>query len=332
MDSERISRLRGAIVWAAIIAAAHFALGTRTHAVHGLHVVLGGLFLIPVLMAAMAFEVRGGLTAAVAVSSLYATHLVWSWRDATTGNLDQWAMIGVYFVVAVAAGNLVKTANIRKWQRDEVARKSRHTELMRGLTGLLSALAFRDAGTLAHCRRAAAVATKIGERLHLDEEMVTRVRLAALVHDIGKIGVPDDIMYRDGPLTDEQMATMQRHVDLAVNILKPIAGTEDIARIVRMHHECPDGSGYPLGLKAGEITPEANILRVADVFSALTEARPYHAALEPQQAIQQMTEGSGSKIDTAAFEALQAVLMETHGLASSFDGETAMFEATRGRQ
>lgn len=128
MDPEKAFQLRSAVVWAAVIAAAHFALGTRTHAIHGLHILLAGLFMIPILKSAVAFERRGGLIAAAAVSVLYLGHILWSWRASPMANADQYAMIGVYFVVGISAGHLVKTANFRKWQRDEVIRRSQPAE------------------------------------------------------------------------------------------------------------------------------------------------------------------------------------------------------------
>lgn len=124
MDPEKAFQLRSAVVWAALIAAVHFALGTKTHSVHGLHILLAGLFMVPILKAAVAFELRGGLIAAAAVSGLLLGHLLWSWRHSPMTNLDQYAMMGVYFVVGISAGHLVKSANFRKWQRDEVIRRS----------------------------------------------------------------------------------------------------------------------------------------------------------------------------------------------------------------
>ena len=124
MDPEKAFQLRSAAAWAAAIAALHFALGTRTHSFHGLHILLAGLFMVPVLKAAVAFEVRGGLIAAAAVGALYLAHILWSWRDSPLANADQCAMMGVYFVVGLSAGHLVKSANFRTWQRDEIIRRS----------------------------------------------------------------------------------------------------------------------------------------------------------------------------------------------------------------
>jgi hypothetical protein len=128
MDPEKAFQLRSAVLWAAVIAAVHFALGTRTHSFHGLHILLAGLFMVPVLKAAVAFEVRGGLIAAATVGTLYLAHILWSWRHSPMANPDQYAMIGVYFVVGISAGHLVKSANFRKWQRDEVIRRSQRPE------------------------------------------------------------------------------------------------------------------------------------------------------------------------------------------------------------
>lgn len=129
MDPENAFQLRSAAVWAAVIAALHFALGTRTHSFHGLHILLAGLFMVPILKAAVAFEVRGGVIAAAMVGTLYLGHILWSWRNSPLANGDQYAMIGVYFVVGVSAGHLVKSANFRRWQRDEVIRRSRSPAL-----------------------------------------------------------------------------------------------------------------------------------------------------------------------------------------------------------
>lgn len=132
VEAERASAKTRTIVWTVAIGAAHFVLGTDTHSVHGLHVVLAGLFLIPVLIAAGAFAVRGGLLAAAAVSAVYVSHLLWSWRDSVMTNPDQYGMLGVYFIVGVAAGRLAAIAEWRRAQRDEVIRRANAAERSRG--------------------------------------------------------------------------------------------------------------------------------------------------------------------------------------------------------
>jgi len=118
-------------VWVVILTVLHFALGTRTHAVHGLHILLAGLFLVPGVLGAAAMERRGGLIAAAVVSVAYLAHLLWSWRGSPLVNADQFAWPLVYAVVGLTSGHLVHTANFRKWQRDEVIRRAYEEEQRR---------------------------------------------------------------------------------------------------------------------------------------------------------------------------------------------------------
>jgi HD-GYP domain-containing protein (c-di-GMP phosphodiesterase class II) len=135
-------------------------------------------------------------------------------------------------------------------------------------------------------------------------------RLASLMHDLGKIGVRDDVLLKADRLTPEERSRIQRHPLLAAEILRPMQGTADIAEIVLAHHECPDGSGYPRGLRGDQIPLEARILRVADVFSALTDARVYKPGMDSSQAIDRMLEMSRTKLDAEAMQALRSVLRE----------------------
>lgn len=313
MDPEKASQVRSAIVWGVLLTVLHFALGTRTHMVHGLHILLAGLFLIPVITAAVALERRGGLIAAAAVSGAYLLHLLWSWRGSAMSNVDQFAWPAVYFTVGLTAGQLVHSANFRKWQRDQVILRSRQSEMLQGVTGLLTAVGVRDVATLAHCRRVAALATRLGEEMGLDRQALADLRLAGLVHDIGKAGLPDDVLFKNGQLDSSEAALMHNHVKLAESMLHAIPGTEAIARLVAQHHECPDGTGYPNGLRQGDIDPASHVLRVADVYAALTEARPYHEPLGPNGAIAVMFGIAGTKIDSAAFRALCQLIEDGNG-------------------
>lgn len=312
-ETDRRRALWQSAGWMTAVACAHFLLSTENHALHAVHILLAGMFLIPILIGASAFELRGGVLTALMASLLYLVHLRWNWRHSPMANLDQYAMIGVYFVVGLSAGHLVRLANVRKRERDRVIFRARQAEMVQGLTSLLTALGVRDADTLAHCRRVAGMAVRVGEELGFDGETLGRLRLAALVHDIGKVGVPDDVLLNSGVLSPEQENVMHRHVEQAASMLFPIAGTEEIARIVRMHHECPDGSGYPRGLIGDQIVPAARVLRAADVFVALTDNRPYRSGLRQSDALAQMRAWAGTKVDQEAFEALQRVLQADYG-------------------
>ncbi len=140
------------------------------------------------------------------------------------------------------------------------------------------------------------------------------------MHDIGKIGVRDDVLFKPDDLTPEERAKVERHPALAAEILRPIHGAEPIAEIVLSHHECPDGSGYPRGLRGEEIPIEARILRAADVFSALTDARPYKASMDDERAIEWMQAAGGTKLDPASVAALRGAVRGSMSEARVADG------------
>ena len=116
----------------------------------------------------------------------------------------------------------------------------------------------------------------------------------------------DDVLLKEASLSSEERAAIELHPAIAADILRPIHNTAEIAEIVLEHHEAPDGSGYPRGLRGPEIMPEANILHVADMFTALTEPRPYKQPMSPVAALQFMRPLRGVKIDGPAFDALCA--------------------------
>jgi len=308
MSSIQNPHARQAAILTAIITILHFATTTQSHSLHWIHIALAGAYIIPVLIAAVAYERVGGLLAALGVGGLYLVHLLWSWRDSPMANPDQFAWLAVYPLVGVVTGHLVHTANERDRQHGKLLEQSRQSELINGITGLLTAVGVRDTDTITHSHRVAALAKQVGEELGFDRQALSNLFLASLVHDIGKVGIPDAILFHQGPLNDEQMSAMREHVELAVTMLLEIPGTQDIARLVAQHHESPDGSGYPHALSGEQIHPSAAALRVADIFTAITEDRVYHDAMSPMEAIEAMAKLDGDQLDTIAFAALRQVV------------------------
>jgi HD-GYP domain-containing protein (c-di-GMP phosphodiesterase class II) len=187
---------------------------------------------------------------------------------------------------------------------EEAERRS----VLEAMASLAAALGSHDPYTRTHGERVADVAAAIGGELRLDPERIEILRLAGLVHDIGKLGVPDDILLKPGELSPEERLSMERHPDIAAAILQPLRGAGLVAEIVRSHHECPDGSGYPRGLRAGEIPLEARILRVADVYCSLLDARAYKPALSPPAALDVMEGMAGTKLDASGLRALRSLV------------------------
>jgi len=302
------THIRYAAFLIVVITVFHFLVTAQFHGVHWIHILLAGAYLIPVLVGAVAYGRAGGLLAALIVGGLYLAHLLWSWRNSPMANPDQFAWLAIYPIVGLVTGSLVQESRARHREHEAFVEQSRHTELINGITGLLTAVEVRDTETVAHSHRVAELAKKIGKELGFDEQTISNLFLASLVHDIGKMGIPDAILFHHGRLDDKQMSAMREHVELAVTMLLEIPQTEDIARLVAQHHESPDGSGYPHGLKADQIDPAAAVLRVADVYAALTEDRVYHGAMTSQEALEAMGKLDGVQLDTAAFAVLKRII------------------------
>ena len=162
-------------------------------------------------------------------------------------------------------------------------------------------------GFVRHGVRTAILAAALARRLGLDAGTVRRLRLAALLHDIGKVGVPGAVLRKPGPLTDEEWAAVRRHPEVGAEIVARVPGLTPVAEIILAHHERWDGSGYPRGLKGEEIPVEARILAVADVYDALRSDRPYRPAWSEEEALSYIRAQSGRLFDPRVVEALEEV-------------------------
>jgi diguanylate cyclase (GGDEF)-like protein len=177
---------------------------------------------------------------------------------------------------------------------------------------LSEALDLRDVWTSAHSQTVARYAHLIARELDLDPYHAERIRLAGIVHDLGKVGVPDQVLLKPGPLTPDEWLQMQRHPEIGAQILAS-AGLRDLSEWVLAHHERPDATGYPFGLSAEEIPVEARILSVADAYEAMTSDRPYRAAMSRQAAAAELLRNRDSQFDAAVVTAFLRVL-DPHAL------------------
>jgi two-component system response regulator RpfG len=183
----------------------------------------------------------------------------------------------------------------------EVEERERET-----LTRLARAIAYRDAGTSANLERLAAVAAIIADGMGMMEDEVRMIELAAPLHDIGKIAIPDAILMKPGPLTAEETALMRRHPEIGHELLKDSQNRfiQAGATIALRHQERFDGSGYPGGLAGEQIPVEARVVAVADVFDALVSKRPYKRAWSIDEAFDFITAQSGRLFDPRCVDAL----------------------------
>jgi putative nucleotidyltransferase with HDIG domain len=169
---------------------------------------------------------------------------------------------------------------------------------------LIRALADSDGETYAHSLQVAATATELARRLGLNGEQLLDIEFGALLHDIGKLCVPQRILSKPGPLTDAERHLIRMHPDWGARLVETIPGLDAVAAIVRFHHERPDGLGYPRGLAHSEIPVGARIVSVCDAYGAMTKTRPYRAALLHDAALAELERHAGSQFDEDVVAAL----------------------------
>ncbi len=176
---------------------------------------------------------------------------------------------------------------------------------------LAAALDARDPYTAGHSERVSRFAVAMGEELKLDADAVETLRLGALLHDIGKIGVPDEVLRKPGVLSAAEFEAIKMHPSAGARILRSIPFLAPHIPIVELHHERPDGLGYPYGLRGNDVPMLARIVHVADAFDAMTSARAYRAGRIPVEAISELRKCIGTDFDGPSVEALIAALAAT---------------------
>jgi putative nucleotidyltransferase with HDIG domain len=182
------------------------------------------------------------------------------------------------------------------------------------IRALALALDARDPYTAGHSERVSAISVTIGRQMGLAPEDIDILRLGALLHDIGKIGISDNVLRKPDALTDEEYELIKEHPALGARILRTAPFLTQHVPIVELHHERPDGRGYPYGLTAGEIPMLARIVHVADAFDAMTSARAYRPALDSGYAIRELWRCAGTQFDAEVVQALlQAVAVAGPG-------------------
>jgi putative nucleotidyltransferase with HDIG domain len=254
--------------------------------------------------------------------------LIYSYRE-----LSPWTVL-LFFVPAIAAQRLLLMYHEQRELASNLAQANQRLEKA-GLSfasALVAALDARDRYTAGHSAAVAVYARDIARRLGLSEEDQQLVHLAGLVHDIGKVGLPAGLLEKPGPLTLEERRVMEEHSAIGERILRNVDDYQEIATIVRHHHERIDGNGYPDGLIGADIPLISRILAVADAYNAMTSGRPYRDAMPSRVARLRLAQAVESQFDTtvvAAFEAILAGANESYlsGLSHDFAVEAQRHSA-----
>jgi putative nucleotidyltransferase with HDIG domain len=261
-------------------------------------------------VAAIWFNLRGALLTASIATVLYLPHVLRHWSGQPAENLNQVGEIASIWLVAVIAGVLVN--------KEKAVRRQLLETTNGALLSLVGSLDAREKETEQHSLRVSAFAERLGRELGLGREQLETLVSAALLHDIGKIGVEDQILLKAGPLTEDEWQVMKQHPFIGFRILQSMPVLGKVAEAVLSHHERYDGAGYPRGLK-GEQTPlAARIFAVVDAFDAMTMKRPYRGEpFDYDSACRILQQESGQQFDPKVVSAFLGVQEEEwHRLAA----------------
>lgn len=313
--ARRSNRTRAWVVAGAVAGAAalHVASPAGPHAWHWLHLLGGKLYYVPILLAAGWFGPRATVPTTAAVTVLSIVHIWRGWAGFPMIQAEQAAEIATFWLVAV-----VSAALFGRERRALAGVRQAHEET---LAALASALELRERYTAGHSRRVRDYSLLVARELGWHESpSLEQLARGALLHDIGKIGVPDAILLKQAPLGEEEREVMRRHPEMGVSLLGDLGWLRETRELILAHHERYDGTGYPRGL-AGEAIPlPARMFAVADAFDALTTDRPYHQALSWEDAAGLIAQGRGSQFDPDVTDAFLRIPFEEWARVAGEDG------------
>jgi len=227
--------------------------------------------------------------------------------------------------------SLMEQANLNQWLKEEVAVRTAELRRERAklerlsvatLEALVNALEAKDPFIRGHSARVADLGAMIASELGLTDEQVEQVRMAGRLHDIGKIGIREEVLTKEGPLTAEEYEQVKQHVVVGSQILAPLSHLGEIIAFVRSHHERWDGQGYPDQIRGEAIALGARILAAAEIYDALTTARPYQEKMPPDVAVERMRDLAGSVLDPSVYKALEAAVRRRQALVFLDDART----------
>ena len=261
------------------------------------------------------WEGRSAMFSDLRVGSVIAAPLLW--KDTVLGAFhvehplpNVFGSDDIEIVSLFAEQAAVAIANARLIYNTETARKELELGYNATLEGWVRALDLRDQETEGHTQRVTDLTVELARRMGIAEDQLESIRRGALLHDIGKIGIPDAILRKPGPLTENEWTIMRRHPQMAWDMLSPIEYLRTALAIPYGHHERWNGSGYPLGTKGRQIPQAARIFAIVDVYDALRSDRPYRTGWPEERTIKFMKDHSGTSFDPEILEIFLEMVSE----------------------
>jgi diguanylate cyclase (GGDEF)-like protein/putative nucleotidyltransferase with HDIG domain len=295
----------------------------------------------PLVGAATAYFVTNTLLVAVVIGLSTSQSVLKTWKDnfiwsvpsyfvgAAVAIAAQWALVGWgVWVALLLAAPLYLTYRTYRLYLGRIADEQRHVQEMASLhlatiEALALAIDAKDQTGQSHIRRVQVYAAGLAKALGMSDNDIQGVKTAALLHDIGKLAVPEHILSKPGPLTHEEFQKIRIHPQIGAEIISAVPFPYPVAPLILSHHERWDGKGYPQELKGEEIPLGARILAVVDQFDALTSDRPYHRAISRDAAIAMLREEAGKALDPAVVDLFINMLPELSAQAELIDSGPA---------
>lgn len=262
------------------------------------------IFALPIGISSFIIRPASSFSFTALTALCYTVASVWSgyiWEYNLTAILALFALAIMTWATAGLLDNTLKQNNalVHDLQKSNYEIQSAYETTLEGWS---RALEIRDRETQGHTKRVTDLTLRIAKQMGFNEEKLTHIHRGVLLHDIGKLGIPDEILHKPGALTEKEWQIMRLHPQIAFNLIHPIEYLQPALNIPRHHHEKWDGSGYPDALKGEAIPLEARIFALVDVYDALSYDRPYRKAWEKEKVIEYIKSESGKHFDPAVVE------------------------------
>lgn len=276
------------------ISMSHFLIPTVPPAMHQAHIILRKLYFLPLVVAAAWFGLRGAVYTTAVITIAFTGHIFLDWPDEYMEQANQIGELAGFWVIGLVAGSLF---DHRMVLMERLVKADEDTIL-----ALVSALDMREKNTRLHSQRVRDYTLLLADRFGLKRKEKRAIALGALLHDMGKIAVPDHILLKPDKLSEDELEEMQKHPEEGYRLLQRIDFLKEAADIVYSHHEYFDGTGYPRKLAGADISLGARLFMVADVYDALTSQRPYRTPMSHEEAMAVIQQKSGTHFDPAVVD------------------------------
>jgi putative nucleotidyltransferase with HDIG domain len=301
--SGPVARIVGAAILMAAITVALYSLPEKSSEWLRSREMIRKLYLFPILLSAMWFGARGAASSTVFATLVCGGLAGNAWPAEVSSQVERVGEVAVFWLVGALSASFFEQQK-RFIGQIEVANDNT-------LLALAAALDVREHNTGVHSQRVADYTLRLAREVGVrDKDTLDDFWRGALLHDVGKIGIPDKVLLKPGPLSDEEWVVMRNHPEVGVRMLRKIEFLRGPSEIVLSHHERHDGAGYPRKLKGAEIPLGARLFAVIDVYDALTTDRAYHTARSHTDALTKIREGSDTHFDSAIVAAFAKIPFE----------------------